>query len=151
VSDMKRREFMTLLGGAAAWPAAARAQQSGRVPRIGYLAPAGLLPRDEAFRQRLQELGYVEGKNIVIENRLAEGKFDRLPALAEELVRLEVDVIVTVVTQASLAAKHATKTIPIVIIAVGDPLGTGLVANLARPGANVTGTSAMTPTSWGNR
>jgi putative tryptophan/tyrosine transport system substrate-binding protein len=143
VSDMKRREFMTLLGGAAAWPAAARAQQSGRVPRIGYLAPAGLLPRDEAFRQRLQELGYVEGKNIVIENRLAEGKFERLPALAEELVRLEVDVIVTVVTQASLAAKHATKTIPIVIIAVGDPLGTGLVANLARPGANVTGTSAM--------
>jgi ABC-type uncharacterized transport system substrate-binding protein len=100
-------------------------------------------PRDEAFRQRLHELGYVEGKNIVIEYRFAEGKFDRLPALAEELVRLEVDVIVSVVTQASLAAKHATKTIPIVIVAVSDPLGSGLVASLARPGANVTGTSAM--------
>ena len=100
-------------------------------------------PRDEAFRQRLQELGYVERTNIFIEYRFAEGKFDRLPALAEELVRLEVDVIVTAVTQASLAAKHATRTIPIVFAAVSDPLGTGLVASLARPEANVTGTSAM--------
>jgi putative tryptophan/tyrosine transport system substrate-binding protein len=100
-------------------------------------------PREEAFRQRLQELGYVEGRNLAIEYRFAEGKFDRLPTLAQELVRLEVDVIVTVVTQASLAAKHATRTIPIVIVAVSDPLGTGLVASLARPGANVTGTSAM--------
>jgi putative tryptophan/tyrosine transport system substrate-binding protein len=146
---IRRRDFITLLGVAVAgpsnlWPLPLAAQQSGRVPRIGFLAPGGVLqPRDEAFRQRLQELGYVEGKNIVIEYRLAEGKFDRLPALAEELVRLEVDVIVTVVTQASLAAKHATKAIPIVITAVSDPLGTGLVANLARPGANVTGTSAM--------
>jgi putative ABC transport system substrate-binding protein len=95
------------------------------------------------FRERLQELGYVEGKNIVIEYRYAEGKFDRLPSLAQELVRLEVDVIVTVVTQASLAAKHATSTIPIVVVAVSDPLGTGLIASLARPGANVTGTSGM--------
>jgi putative tryptophan/tyrosine transport system substrate-binding protein len=95
-------------------------------------------PREEAFRQRLQELGYVEGRNLAIEYRFAEGKFDRLPTLAQELVRLEVDVIVTVVTQASLAAKHATRTIPIVIVAVSDPLGTGLVASLARPGANVT-------------
>ena len=100
-------------------------------------------PRDEALRRRLQELGYVERTNIFIEYRFAEGKFDRLPALAEELVRLEVDVIVTAVTQASLAAKHATKSIPIVFAAVSDPLGTGLVASLARPEANVTGTSAM--------
>jgi putative ABC transport system substrate-binding protein len=145
---MRRRQFITLLGNALAgpsilWPLPLAAQQPGKIPRIGYLAPGGVQPRDEAFRQRLQELGYVEGKNIVIEYRLAEGKFDRLPALAEELVRLEVDVIVTVVTQASLAAKHATRTIPIVIVAVSDPLGSGLIASLARPGANVTGTSAM--------
>jgi ABC-type uncharacterized transport system substrate-binding protein len=100
-------------------------------------------PRDQAFGQRLQELGYVEGKNIVVEYRFAEGNFDRLRALAEELVRLEVDVIVTAVTQATLAAKHATKTIPIVFAAVSDPLGTGLVVSLARPGGNVTGTAGM--------
>jgi ABC-type uncharacterized transport system substrate-binding protein len=119
------------------------AQQSEKIPRIGYLSPAGVQPRDEAFRQRLQELGYVEGKTIIVERRFAEGKFERLPTLAEELVRLEVDVIVTAVTQASLAAKYATRTIPIVFAAVSDPLGSGLVASLARPGANVTGTAAM--------
>jgi putative tryptophan/tyrosine transport system substrate-binding protein len=140
---MRRRNFIAALGGAVAMPLAARAQQSGKVPRIGYLSPSVTQPRDEAFRQRLQELGYVERTNIFIDYRFAEGKFDRLPALAEELVRLEVDVIVTAVTQASLAAKHATKTIPIVFAAVSDPLGTGLVASLARPEANVTGTSAM--------
>jgi putative ABC transport system substrate-binding protein len=141
---MRRRDFIKAIAGSAgAWPLAAGAQQSGKVPRIGYLSPAGAMPRDEAFRQRLQELGYVDGKSIKIEYRFAEGKFDRLPALAEELVRLEVDVIVTAVTQASLAAKHATRTIPIVFAAVSDPLGTGLVASLARPGANVTGTAAM--------
>ena len=91
---------------------AAGAQQSGKVPRIGYLSPAGAMPRDEAFRHRLQELGYVDGKNIIIEYRFADGKFDRLRALAEELVRLEVDVIVTAVTQASLAAKHADQNYP---------------------------------------
>ena len=79
---MRRREFITLVGGAAAWPLAAGAQQSGKVPRIGYLSPAGAMPRDEAFRQRLQELGYVDGKSIIIEYRFAEGKFDRLRALA---------------------------------------------------------------------
>ena len=140
---MRRRNFIAALGGAVAMPLAARAQQSGKVPRIGYLSPSVTQPRDEAFRQRLQELGYVERTNIFIDYRFAEGKFDRLPALAEELVRLEVDVIVTAVTQASLAAEHATKTIPIVFAAVSDPLGTGLVASLARPEANVTGTSAM--------
>jgi putative ABC transport system substrate-binding protein len=141
---VNRRDFITLLGGASvAWPLAARAQQPGTVPRIGYLSPGVAQPRDETFRQRLQELGYVEKTNIFIEYRFAEGKFDRLPALAEELVRLKVDVIVTAVTQASLAAKHATRTIPIVFAAVSDPLGIGLVTNLARPEANVTGTSAM--------
>jgi putative tryptophan/tyrosine transport system substrate-binding protein len=141
---MRRRDFIRAIGGAAAaWPLAARAQQSGKVPRIGYLSPSAMQPRDEAFRQRLQELGYVEGTNVFIEYRFAEAKFDRLPTLAGELVRLEVDVIVTAVTQASLAAKHATKTIPIVFAAVSDPVGTGLVTNLARPEANVTGTSAM--------
>jgi putative ABC transport system substrate-binding protein len=143
---MRRREFISLLGGAAAaWPIAAMAQQPEKIPRIGYLSPrsATLRERDESFRQGLRELGYVEGKNIVIEYRFAEGKFDRLPELAAELVQLKVDVIVTEVTQASLAAKGATKTIPIVIQGVSDPVGTGLVASLPRPGANITGTSAM--------
>ncbi|MGA9455226.1 MAG: ABC transporter substrate binding protein [Pseudolabrys sp.] len=97
--------------------------------------------RDEPFRQALRELGYVEGKNIVIEYRFAEGKFDRLSAA--ELVELKVDLIVANVTQASLAAKGATRTIPIVMQGVSDPIGTGLVASLARPGADITGTSAM--------
>ena len=99
--------------------------------------------RDEPFRQALRELGYVEGKNIVIEYRFAEGKFDRLSDLAAELVELKVDLIVANVTQASLAAKGATRTVPIVMQGVSDPIGTGLVASLARPGANITGTSAM--------
>jgi putative tryptophan/tyrosine transport system substrate-binding protein len=146
---MKRREFITLLGGAAiAWPLPLRAQQAGKIPRIGYLSPgsasAGLVARDQAFRQGLRELGYVEGKNIVIEYRYAEGKFDRLAGLAAELVRLKVDVIAAALTQASLAAKVATKTIPVVILGVSDPLGSGLIASLARPGANITGTSSMT-------
>jgi putative ABC transport system substrate-binding protein len=138
---MRRREFIAGLAGTAAWPA--RAQQPAKIPRIGYLSPTTMQPRDVAFRQRLQELGYVEGKNFTLEYRFAEGKFDRLPALAEELVRLNVDVIVTAVTQASLAAKYATRAIPIVFCAVSDPLGAGLVTGLARPSANVTGTSAM--------
>jgi putative ABC transport system substrate-binding protein len=142
---MRRRDFITLLGGATAWPVAAIAQQPEKIPKIGYLSPrsATLRERDESFRQGLRELGYVEGKNIVIEYRFAEGKFDRLPELAAELVNLKVDVVVSEVTQASLAAKGATTTIPIVIQGVSDPVGTGLVASLARPGGNVTGTSAM--------
>jgi hypothetical protein len=106
---MRRRDFITLLGGVAAWPLTVRAQQPAKVPRIGYLAPSALHAREEAFQRRLQELGLCR-KNIVIEYRFAEGKFYRLCALAEELVRLEVDLIVTVVTQASLAAEHATRT-----------------------------------------
>jgi hypothetical protein len=109
---MRRRDFVkTIAGLAGTWPLVVGAQQSEKIPRIGYLSPAGVQPRDEAFRQRLQELGYVEGKTIIVERRFAEGKFERLPTLAEELVRLEVDVIVTAVTQASLAAKYATRTI----------------------------------------
>jgi ABC-type uncharacterized transport system substrate-binding protein len=146
---VKRREFITLLGGAAAaWPLAARAQQRSRVPKIGYLSPvsaaSGFLARDEMFRQGLRELGYVDGTNTVIEYRFADGQFDRLPALAAELVQLKVDVIVTAVTQASLAARDATKTIPIVIAGVSDPVGSGLIENLARPGGNITGTSSQT-------
>src|SRR5262249_10925150 len=127
--------------GVAAWPLAARAQQVGKIPRIGYLSPGsaspGPLAYNDEFQRGLRELGYVEGRNIVIEYRFAEGKFDRLDQLAAELVRLNVDIIVSVVTKASLAAKNATSTIPIVIVSVGDPVGAGLVASLARPGANV--------------
>jgi putative tryptophan/tyrosine transport system substrate-binding protein len=146
---LKRREFITLLGGAAAaWPLAVRAQQVSSVPRIGYLSPGSASPGPlnyyDEFRRELRELGYVEGQNIVIDYRFANGKFDRLPQLAAELVQLNVDIIVSVVTQASLAAKNATRTIPIVIVSVGDPVGAGLVASLARPSANVTGNSSMT-------
>jgi putative ABC transport system substrate-binding protein len=145
---MKRREFITLAGGMALWPLAARAQQVEKVPTIGYLSPGsaspGPLAYHDEFQRGLRELGYVEGRNIVIEYRFAEGNFGRLDQLAAELVRLNVDLIVSVVTQASLAAKNATSTIPIIIVSVGDPVGAGLVVSLARPGANVTGTSAMT-------
>ena len=138
---MKRREFITLLGGAAAWPVVTHAQQPGKLPRIGYLSPSsaasGFLGRDNAFREGLSELGYVEGKNIIIEYRFADGQFDRLPALAAELVALKVDIIVAVVTQASVVAKEATATIPIVMVAVSDPLGSGLVPSLARQEATL--------------
>ena len=142
---MKRREFIAAVGaGLLAAPLVAGAQQAGRVHRIGYLT--GGLSTDrphliEAFRQGLRELGWVEGQNIVIEYRYAEGRFDRLPDLAAELVRLKVDIIVAVATPASAAAKNATGTIPIVGISLGDPVGTGLIASLARPGGNITGVS----------
>jgi putative ABC transport system substrate-binding protein len=146
---MRRRDFIKVVGAAAvAWPLTARAEQVGKVPRIGYLSPGsaspGPLAYHDEFQRGLRELGYVEGRNIVTEYRFADGKFDRLAGLAAELVQLNVDVIVSVVTQASLAAKNATRTIPIVIVSVSDPVGTGLVASLARPGANVTGNSSMT-------
>jgi putative ABC transport system substrate-binding protein len=142
---MKRREFITLLGGAAAaWPLAARSQQAPKVARIGYLGLVSAswhTPRVTAFRAGLRDLGYVEGKDIVIEFRWAEGQYDRLAALAAELVRLNVDVIVTHAAPGALAAKKATSTIPIVITAIGDLLDLGLVESLARPGGNVTGLS----------
>ena len=126
----------------------AEAQQPTKVPRIGYLSaasPSANSARIEAFRQGLRELGYVEGKNIVIEWRSAEGKLDRLPALAAELVRLKVDVIVTGGPTATRAAKEATATIPIVMAQDTDPVGNGFVASLARPGGNITGLSTLAP------
>src|SRR5262252_4864079 len=126
-------------------PLAADAQQAGKVPRIGFLSltsPSDRPPLLDAFRQRLRELGWVEGQNVVIDYRYAEGRVDRLPDLTAELVRLKVDLIVASAgTQAATAAKNATETIPIVMIAVRDPVGTGLIASLARPGGNVTGGS----------
>ena len=119
------------------------AQQPAKIARIGYLTPTSQPPREEVFRQELRRLGYVDRQNIVIEYRSANGSFERLPGLAAELAGLKVDVIVAVVTQAALAAKKATDTIPIVMIGVADPVGSGLVASLARPGGNVTGTSAV--------
>lgn len=127
--------------------AAAQAQQPGKMARIGFLTAAsraGSAHLTEAFLQGLGDLGYLEGKNIVIEYRWADGRFERLPELAAELVRLKVDVIVAAVTQASLTAKAATQTIPVVMMAVSDPVAAGLVSSLARPGGNLTGTSAMT-------
>jgi len=124
-------------------PLAPDAQQAGKVPRIGFLgvtSPSDRPSHLDAFRQRLRELGWVEGQNIVIDYRYAEGRVDRLPDLAAELVRLKVDLIVASAgTQAATAAKNATETIPIVMIYVRDPVGTGLIASLARPGGNVTG------------
>jgi putative ABC transport system substrate-binding protein len=124
----------------------AEAQQAGKVHQIGFLStssPSVAVPRTEAFRQALQGLGYVDGKNIVIEYRYSEGNFDRLPDLAAELVRLKVDLIVAVETPAALAAKKATRTIPIITVTAADPVGSGLVASLARPGGNVTGLSLV--------
>jgi putative tryptophan/tyrosine transport system substrate-binding protein len=126
----------------------AEAQQPTTIPRIGFLitsSPSAIATRMDAFRQGLRELGYVEGKNIVIERRHAEGKFDRLPALAAELVRLKVDVLVSSGPTATRPAKEATSTIPIVMTFDDDPVGSGFVASLARPGGNITGLSTLSP------
>jgi putative ABC transport system substrate-binding protein len=142
---MRRREFIAGLAGTAAWPLSGHAQQqAGKVPRIGYLgatSPSDRPPLLDAFRQGLRELGWVEGQNIVIDYRFAEGSLDRLPGLAAELIGLKVDLIVSVGTQGVTAARNATGTIPIVMIGVRDPLGIALIASLARPGGNVTGVS----------
>jgi putative ABC transport system substrate-binding protein len=139
---VKRREFIGLLGGAAAWPLTARAQQAvGKIVTIGVLAIEPWPPID-TFRQALNNLGYIEGKNVRFEYRYAEGYNERLPELANDLADLNVDVIVTWGTDAVLAAKQATTTIPIVMGTIGDPLGSGIVTNLARPGGNVTGSSS---------
>jgi putative ABC transport system substrate-binding protein len=144
----KKITVLTLFTMLLALCASATAQQPTQVPRIGHLAAASLsavAARTEAFRQGLRELGYVEGRNIVIEYRSAEGKLDRIPALAAELVRLKVDVIVTGGPTATRAAKEATSTIPIVMTQDSDPIGTGFVASLARPGGNITGLSTLAP------
>jgi putative tryptophan/tyrosine transport system substrate-binding protein len=151
---MKRREFITLLGGAAAWPLAARAQQPEKMRTIGYLSPrasGSSSPFVPVFLRALLELGWIEGKNVTFERRYAENRFERLLELAAELVRLNVEVIVAEGTLAPLAAKRATSIIPVVMIAAGDPLGTGLIASLARPGGNVTGMSLMVPELGGKR
>ena len=148
---MDRRTF--LCGLTLGTPFAAYAQQAAKVARIGYLGlDLANVPRlREAFLHGLRDLGYVEGHNVVIEYRDAEGKLERLPALAAELVALKVDVIVAPGTLAALAAKQATKTIPIVFPSAGDPVTDGLVTSLARPGGNVTGSSTLSPELVGKR
>ena len=150
---MRRREFITLLGGAAAWPLSARAQ-SDRIPRIGFMGnstaelEANLLG---AFLAGLREHGYEDGRTIAIEYRWAGGDYDRFPALIAELLAAKVEVIVTAGTPATLAVKRATTTVPLVMAAVGDPLSTGIVPSLARPGGNITGLSAIAPDLEGKR
>jgi putative ABC transport system substrate-binding protein len=142
---MKRREFITVLGGAATWPLAARAQQPAKVAQIGFLGPAPAatyLPRLEALRAGLRDLGYVEGKNIAIEFRWAE-RVEQLPEMAAELVRMKVDIILASSSTYVEAARQATKTIPIVFALHADPVGVGHVASLARPGGNITGLSTL--------
>ena len=141
---MQRRKFITLVGGAAAWPLAAHAQ--AKVARLGFLGVASATGFQlEALRAGLRDFGYVEGNNIVIEYRFAEGRYQRLPELAAELVGLKVDVIVTHTAVGARAAKAATATIPIVVAVVGDAVAAGLVSNLARPGSNVTGSTFFDP------
>ena len=148
---MRRREFI-LLGAAAILPLAASAQP--KIPRIGFMGnstavlEANLL---DAFREGLRELGYEEGRNIEIEFRWADGRYDKFPSLVAELIAANVDVIVTAGTPASLAVKKASTTIPLVMVAVGDPIGTGLVPSLARPGGNLTGLSSIAPDLEGKR
>ena len=138
---MKRREFIGLVGGVAAWPLTASAQQQGKIVTIGILAIEPWSPID-TFRRALHDLGYIEGKNVRFEYRYAKGDNERLPELANDLVSLNVDVILTWGTNAVLAAKQATATIPIVMGAIGDPIGSGIVTNLAYPGGNITGCSS---------
>jgi putative ABC transport system substrate-binding protein len=147
---MNRRELMLLLSGAATCPIAARAQQRAMPARIGWLVTGSIDSPEqrvaiEVWRQALGELGYVEGKNIVSDYRAADNRLERLPELARELVELKVDLIVAGATPAGVAAQQATTAIPIVVSAMGDPVSDGLVASLARPGGNITGTTFLGP------
>ena len=150
---MRRRVFITLLGCAATWPLAARAQ-APKLPIIGLLNTGTAVSQAayvSAFVQRLRELSWIEDHTVSIEQRFAEGRSERFAAIAAELVRLKVDVIVTASTPATVAVKQATSRIPIVFAAVGDPVGNGLVASLARPGGNITGLSQQQPDTAGKR
>src|SRR5262245_12749072 len=147
---MMRREFITLLSGAAAvwfaWPLGTHAQQSGTVYRLGHLSggnAASRIPLLAAFMRGMHDLGYVEGQNLVIEHRYAESRFEILPSLVQELLAWNPDVLFVSTTPASLAAKAATSTVPIVMVSVADPLGVGLIASLSRPGGNVTGVTNL--------
>jgi putative ABC transport system substrate-binding protein len=153
MDPVQRRDFLIAIGAILVAPLAAEAQQAAKVARIGYLSPnlAASLHLREAFRQGLRDLGYVEGRNVVLEYRDAEGKLERFPALVAELIALKVDVIVAPNTVGVLAARQATKTIPIVFAVTADPVGSGLVTSLARPGANVTGLSILAPELVGKR
>ena len=151
---MRRRQFITLLGGVAVtWPLAARAQQPAKLPTIGYLGTAGAsawAPWTAAFVQRLHELGWIEGRTVAIQYRWAEGRTDRFAEIAAEFVRIKVDVIVTG-GNAAVAAKRASSAVPIVFAIVDDPVGSGLVTSLARPGGNVTGLSMQSTDLAGKR
>ena len=140
---MRRREFIVTLGGAASWPLAARAQHAGKMWRIAFITHAPNPDYDELF-ENLRGFGYVEGQNIIVERRYAQGKAEKFQEFAAEMVRLKVDLIITNTTPAALAAKNLTTTIPIVIPTAIDPVGTGLIASLARPGGNITGGALLT-------
>jgi putative tryptophan/tyrosine transport system substrate-binding protein len=148
-SDIGRRKFLAALGGAAAaWPLAARAQQPGKLPTVGFLVSGTPASHGQWFAglaQRLRELGWIEGRTVAIEYRWAEGRTERAAEIAAEFVQRKVDVIVTAGTAFVVAAKQATSVIPIIFAAAGDPVGTGLVASLARPGGNITGLSIQQP------
>ena len=153
--DIGRRQFITLLGGAAiAWPLVARAQQPAKVPTVGFLGPNTRPAASEwvaEFVRGLRELGWIDGRSVAIEYRWAEGREERFAEIAAELVRLKADVIVTSGTQAVMASKNATSVIPIVFATAGDPVGSGLVASLARPGGNVTGLATLANELAGKR
>ena len=152
-NQLGRREFITLISGAAVmWPLRGRGQS--KIPRVGFMGNSTAALEANlvgSFRDGLRELGYEEGRNIVIEYRWADGKYERFPTLVAELIAAKVDVIVTAGTPAALAVKKATTTVPLVMVAVGDPVGTGLVPSLARPGGNLTGLSSIAPDLEGKR
>jgi putative ABC transport system substrate-binding protein len=151
---MKRRSFISLLGGTAAWPMVVEAQQSAKVARVGFLGNSTATLEANLvgpFREGMRELGYEDGRNVVFEYRWAEGNYARLPTLVRELLAAKVDVIVTAGTPAALAVKGTTSSIPCVMVAVGDPVGTNLIASLAKPGGNLTGLSSVAPDLEGKR
>jgi putative tryptophan/tyrosine transport system substrate-binding protein len=151
---MRRREFIAIVGGAAAWPCTARAQQAGKRPIVGFLGDSTPVVENEraaAFARRLHDLGWIEGRTIAIEYRWADGRNERLAEIAAEFARLKVDIIVTGGTPAVMAVKQAAPVVPIVFAAAGDPVGSGLVASLTRPGGNATGFSVLAVDLAGKR